>query len=122
MRNIQSSFGLFLLIVVSFLLPSQVAGSPSYKHEMLWLLLDLEAKAITDGCLSDDVASARRAIQGDRRAYLLDEAELHREGTTLVLESHVGSSGWCGPMSSHTYTRSIEIDPNLPSCPVGITD
>lgn len=121
MKNLKSSFGSFLFIVLIFLRPCHVAGSPSYKTEMRWLLDDLAVKAITEGCVPDEIASARKALQGNSRAYLLEHSELHREGTTLILKRRAGSSSWCGAMSPRTYTQSIEVDPDLPSCGVGTT-
>jgi len=119
MKNVKSRFGLFLFIVLICFHPSRGAGSPSYTSEMRRLLDDLELKAIIEGCVSDDIISARRTLWDNDRAYLLDQSELHREGTTLTLKMRAGNSSWCGAMSSHTYTQSIEIDADLPSCAVG---
>jgi hypothetical protein len=121
MKNLKSRFGLFFFIVLICLRPAQGSGSPSYEAEMRWLLRDLAVKASIDGCVSDDTPNARRALMGNHRAYLLDYSELHREGTTLILERRVGSPSWCEAMSLRTYTQSIEIDADLPSCAVGTT-
>ena len=105
---------LSVLLLLQF--PARVAGSPSYEKEMWRLLAELEFKSIADGCISDDIPSARRALGESSLAYLLDHSEIHRHQSTLTLKTQMGSSSWCGLMDLPTYTQSIEIDANLPSC------
>jgi hypothetical protein len=103
-------------LLLSFLQPSQVAGSQSYSKQMEGLLSELATRSIADGCVPDDTASARRALKNSKRAYLLDEAELSRDKATLTLTLRRDNSSWCGSGRSRTYTASTKIDANLPSC------
>ena len=114
--NSKLGYWLSLLILLLFLRPARVAGSRSYESQMWELLFELTVKSIIDGCMSDDIPSARRALGQHSLVYLLDDAELSRDGATLTLETRVGHSSWCGAAGSHTYTQSIEIDATLPSC------